>query len=209
MKLYYAPATCSLSPHIVLRALEIPFTLVSVDLKSHRLADGTDFRSINPNDYVPVLELDDGRRLTEGPAIVQYLADLRPQKGLAPANGTFERYRLQEKLNFITSELHKAFGPLFKPDLDPAIGQYSREKLHPRLAQLAREIKDGEFLLGKSFTVADAYLFAVLNWGKFTQVDISQWPTLQAYYDRVYALPATQAALKAEGLLREKRAAAG
>jgi len=209
MKLYYAPAACSLSPHIVLQALEIPFTRVSVDLKGHRLADGTDFYTINSKGYVPVLELDDGRRLTEGPAIVQYLADLRPQKGLAPENGSFERYRLQEWLNFITSEIHKAFSPLFKPDLDPAIGQHSREKLHTRLAWLAGQIRDGEFLMGKSFTVADAYLFTVLNWGKFTQVDISQWPTLQAYYDRVHALPATQAALKAEGLLREKRAAAG
>jgi glutathione S-transferase len=208
MKLYYGTGTCSLSPHIVLRTLEIPFRAVSVDIKSHRLADGTDYYTINPKGYVPTLELEDGRRLTEGPAIVQYLADLRPERGLAPPNGTFERAQLQEWLNFISTEIHKSFSPLFKADLDAAVHRYSREKLAVRLEWLNGQIKPGQYLVGKNFTVADAYLFTMLNWGKFTAIDIAQWPVLKDYYERVRALPAVQAALEAEGLLREKKAAA-
>jgi glutathione S-transferase len=202
MKLYYSPGACSLSPHIVLREAGLPFALVKADLKKGVLEDGTALRSVNSKGYVPVLETDDGERLTEGPAIVQYLADRVPERGLAPANGTLARYRLQEWLNFITSELHKQFSPLFDPSLDEAAKDKQRQKIGHRLEWLDKQLAGHDFLTGSRFTVADAYLFTVLGWGRWTGIALDRWPTLQAYVERVSARPSVQDALRAEGLLK-------
>jgi glutathione S-transferase len=202
VKLYYATGACSLSPHIALQEAGLAYTLKRVDTKTHKLADGSDFGAINGKGYVPVLELDDGTRLTEGPAIVQYIADLAPQSGLAPANGTFERYRLQEWLNFITSEIHKAFGPLFDPNAAEPVKQWAKERLNKRLEWTAGRLAGRPYLLGERFSVADAYLFTVLNWCKWTGIDLARWPVLVDYVARVGARPKVIAALKAEGLIR-------
>ena len=202
MKLYYSPGACSLSPHIVAREAGIPLTLVRVDTKNKTTEAGDDYRAIQPKGYVPLLELDDSTRLSEGPAIVQYLADLAPAAKLAPLNGTFERYRLQEWLNFVTSEIHKQFSPLFDPTMPDDAKAKFRDKLAGRFAWLAEQLNGRDYLMGSTFTVADAYLFTVLGWAKFTGPDLSRWPTLQAYVARVAARPQVQAALKAEGLLK-------
>ena len=201
-KLYYSPGACSLSPHIALREAGLPFDLVLASTKTKKLADGTDFYTINPKGSVPVLELADGQRLTEGPAIVQYIADLAPASQLAPAAGTMARYRLMEWLNFITSELHKGFSPLFNPAMPEEAKVLSRAKLTERLTWVDTQLEGKSFLLGDSFTVADGYLFTVANWGKFVGVDITPMKTLSAFMGRVAARPAVQAALKAEGLLK-------
>jgi len=201
MKLYYAPGTCSLSPHIVAREAGLPLTLVRVDNKNKKTDAGEDYRAINPKGYVPVLELDNGVRLTEGPAIVQYLADLAPASRLAPANGTFERYGLQEWLNFITSEIHKQFSPLFDATMPDEAKEKFRNRLATRFDWIVERLQGRDYLMG-SFTVADAYLFAVLGWTKFTGPDLARWPVLQAYVARVAARPHVQDALKAEGLLK-------
>lgn len=198
MKLYYSPAACSFSPHIALREAGLDFDLVKVDLKSHKLADGSDFTKINPKGYVPVLELDDGSVLTEGPAIVQYIADLKPESGLAPRAGTLERYRLQEWLGFINSEIHKGFGPLFNPKTPDDTKATARENLSKRLAFVAEHLAKNDFLLGKQFSVADGYLFTVLNWGQWTGIDITQWPSLADFQKRVGSRPGVQAARAAE-----------
>ncbi len=203
MKLYYAPAACSLSPHIVLRESGLPFELVRVSTKTHKTADGGDFYAINPRGYVPVLEMDDGERLTEGPAIVQYLADQVPDKHLAPPNGTLARARLQEWLNFITSELHKGYGPLFNPAWPDEAKALARAALENRFAWVNGQLEGKTFLMGDSFSVADAYLFTVCSWGQFVALDIQQWPHLAAFYARVAARPTVQAALEAEGLLKK------
>jgi glutathione S-transferase len=202
MKLYFSPGACSLSPHIVAREAGIPLTLVRVDTKNKTTEAGDDYRAIQPKGYVPLLELDDGTRLSEGPAIVQYLADLAPGAKLVPLNGTFERYRLQEWLNFVTSEIHKQFSPLFDPTMPDEAKAKFRDKLAGRCAWLAEQLNGRDYLMGSTFTVADAYLFTVLGWAKFTGPDLSSWPTLQAYVARVAARPQVQAALKAEGLLK-------
>ena len=199
MKLYFSPVACSFSPHVALREAGIEFELVKVDLKSHTLvADGSDFTKINPKGYVPVLELDDGTRLTEGPAIVQYIADLKPESGLAPKNGTLGRYKLQEWLGFINSEVHKNFGPLFNPKTPDEQKAAVRQNLSNRLAYVATHLEQNQFLMGKQFTVADGYLFTVLNWGQWTGVDIKQWPSLVAFQDRVGSRPSVRAAQAAE-----------
>jgi len=199
MKLYFAPGTCSFSPHIALREAGIDVELVKVDTKTRKLArDGSDFTKINPKGYVPVLELDDGSRLTEGPAIVQYIADLKPESGIAPKYGTFERYRLQEWLGFINSELHKGFGPLFKPTTPEDYKAIARENLLNRLAFVAEHLARNDFLLGKQFSVADGYLFTVLGWGQWTGIDIAQWPSLAAFQERVGGRPSVKAARAAE-----------
>ncbi len=198
MKLYYSPAACSFSPHIALREAGLDFDLVKVDLKSHTLADGSDFTKINPKGYVPVLELDDGSVLTEGPAIVQYVADLKPESGLAPKAGTFERYRLQEWLAFINSEIHKGFGPLFNPKTSDETKATARENLSKRLGFVAEHLVKSDFLLGRRFSVADGYLFTVLNWGQWTGIDIAQWPSLADFQKRVGSRPGVQAARAAE-----------
>ena len=202
MKLYYSPGACSLSPHIVLHEAGLAYEPVLASTKTHQLADGTDFYTINPLGYVPVLELDDGTRLREGPAIVQYLADQAPHKNLAPANGTLARYRLQEWLTFIGTELHKSFGPLFTPGTPEDYKPQVREHLLGRLQWVDGELAHKPYLMGEQFTVADAYLFTVSNWCGHVGVDISGLKHLAAYRERIAARPAVQAAMKAEGLLK-------
>lgn len=198
MKLYYAPDTCSLSPHIVLRELALEFELVKVDNSSKLTSDGRDFRLINPKGYVAALELDDGQILTEGPAIVQYLADLRPESGLAPPAGSWARVRLQEWLNFITSEIHAGSALLFNQALPDAVLSLFREKLFRRFDFLQDTLAEKAFLMGPSFSVADAYLFTVLGWCKFFSIELDRWPALLAYRANINARPAVQAALWAE-----------
>ncbi len=202
MRLYYSPGACSLSPHIVAREAGIPIELVKVDLKSHRLDDGADYTRINGKGYVPALALDDGTLLTEGPAIVQYLADRAPAAGLAPANGTIERYRLQEWLNFLTAELHKSFSPLFKPAAAEGWKEAARDNIARRFDWIAERLGPEAYLTGGQFTVADAYLFTLLNWCQWTGVDLARWPALKAYHARVAARPKVQEALRAEGLVK-------
>lgn len=206
MKLYYATGACSLSPHIVLREAGVDFTLARVDLKTKRLADGSDFTQVNPKGSVPVLELDDGQRLTEGPAIVQYIADRQPGSGLAPKAGSFARYRLQEWLNFLSSEIHKSFSPLFKPDTPEEWKKITRENLGRRFDWLSGQLDGKRYLMGEQFTVADAYLFTLLNWSKSTGIDLSRWPALVAYVERVGSREKVKEALRAEGLLKERAA---
>lgn len=201
MKLYYSPGACSLSPHIVAREAGLPLTTVRVDTKNKTTESGDDYRAINPKGYVPLLELDNGVRLSEGPAIVQYLADLAPTAKLAPANGTFERYQLQEWLNFITSEIHKQFSPLFDGTMPEEAKEKFRNKLAGRFDLLVRQLEGRDYLMG-SFTVADAYLFTVLGWTRYTGPDLARWPVLQAYVARVAARPQVQLAMKEEGLLK-------
>jgi glutathione S-transferase len=198
MKLYYSPGACSLSPHIVLREAGLPFTLVRASTKTHKLDDGTDYYTINPKGYVPLLELDDGQRLSEGPAIVQYIADRVPAKQLAPAAGTLERYRLMEWLNFITSELHKSYGAAFNPALDDAAKQVFRQRAAGRMKWVDSQLEGRQFLLGETFTVADAYLYTIAGWSAYAGVDIAGLERLKAYMERVAARPAVQQALAAE-----------
>jgi glutathione S-transferase len=202
MKLYYSPGACSLSPHIALHEAGLAFTPVLASTKSHKLQDGTDYYGINPLGYVPLLELDDGTRLREGPAIVQYIADQVPAKNLAPANGTLQRYRLQEWLTFIGTELHKGFSPLFNPATPEEYKTIVRNKLAERLKWVDGQLDGKQYLMGDQFTVADGYLFTVTNWAPAVGVDISPYAHLNAYRARVAARPAVQAAMKAEGLLK-------
>ncbi len=201
MKLYYSPGACSLSPHIALCEAGLAFEPVLAPTKTHKLANGTDFYSINPLGYVPVLELDDGTRLREGPAIVQYIADQAPAKNLAPASGTLARYRLQEWLNFIATEIHKGFSPLFNPATPDAYKSVCKDRLKSRLKWLDGELAGKDYLLGEHFSVADGYLFTISNWAKPTGIDLSDLPTLGAWRERVAARPAVQQAMKDEGLL--------
>ena len=202
MKLYYSPGACSLSPHIALQEAGLAYTPVLTSTKSHKLQDGTDFYTINALGYVPVLELDNGERLREGPAIVQYIADQVPDKQLAPANGTLARYRLQEWLTFIGTELHKGFSPLFNPATPEEYKPMVRERLLQRLQWVDSQLAGKQYLMGDQFTVADGYLFTVTNWTQPTKLDISGLAHLAAYRERVGARPAVQAAMKAEGLLK-------
>jgi glutathione S-transferase len=201
-KLYYSPGACSLSPHIVLREAGLPFDLALASTKTKKLADGTDYNTINSKGYVPLLELDDGQRLSEGPVIVQYIADQAPASQLAPAAGTMARYRLMEWLNFITSELHKGFSPLFNPAMPDEGKALARTKLVERLTWVDAQLAGKAYLMGDTFTVADAYLFTVTGWAKYVGVDISALANLGAYMGRVAARPAVQAAMKAEGLIQ-------
>lgn len=200
MKLFLKPGACSLSPHIVLEELGLPYQTETVDLKTKQTASGQDFLAINPKGYVPALQLDGGELLTEGPAIVQYLADLAPEKKLAPANGSLQRYQLQSWLTFIGTELHKSCSPFFNPAAPQAMKDMACANLERRLAYVAQQLEGRDYLLGGDFSVADAYLFTVLGWFKYLPVDLSAWPLLQAYQARVAARPAVQTALKAEGL---------
>jgi glutathione S-transferase len=193
MKLYYSPGACSLSPHIV---------LLEADTKTHTTADGADFYAINPKGYVPLLELDDGERLSEGPVIGQYLADQNPSSKLAPAAGTMDRYRLQEWLNFITTELHKQFGPLFQTTTPAEYKEILKEKIGKRFDWVSGELAGKDYLMGGTFTVADAYLFTMLSWTKHVGIDLQRWPALKAYQARVAARPKVREALLAEGLLK-------
>ena len=200
MKLYFSPGACSLSPHIALREAGLDFEPVQADLKKHQLKDGSDYYGVNPLGYVPMLELDDSTRLREGPAILQYIADQVPTKNLAPANGTLPRYRLQEWLTFIGTEIHKGFSPLFNPGMPEEGKKINRDKLATRFQWLDGQLADKPYLMGDHFSVADAYLFTVTRWAKPMNIDLAPYPNLLAFQERVAARPAVQEALKAEGL---------
>ena len=202
MKLFYSPGACSLAPHIVLHESGLPFEGVLASTKTHQLADGTDYYTINPLGYVPFLVLNDGRTLREGQVISQYIADQVPASGLAPAAGTWERYKLQEWLSFISSELHKGFSPLFNPATPEDFKLAVKARLLQRLTWLDGELAGKDYLTGATFTVADAYLFTVTNWAGFVGLDISGLANLAAVRARIGARPAVQAALKAEGLAK-------
>ncbi len=202
MKLYYSPGACSLSPHIVLKELGLPFEAVLASTKTHKLADGTDYYTLNPKGYVPLLELDDGQRLAEGPAIVQYLADKVPAKGLIAAAGSMQRYRQIEWLTFVSTELHKQYSPLFNAAMPEEAKALFRDKLRGRYVWLNQQLEGRDYLMGESFTVPDAYLYTVSNWAPRVNIDLTDLPNVQAYMARVAARPAVQAAMKAEGLLK-------
>lgn len=207
MKLYYAPGACSLAPHIVLREVERRFDLERVDLGTHRTASGSDFYKINPKGYVPALELDGpgSRALTEVAAIVQYVADLAHETRLAPPNGTFARYHLQEWLNFISAEIHKQFGPLFDARLASLVGDRQRAKIDGRLRFVEGVLSDRPFVMDETFTVADAYLFVMLQWSRSHGIDLARYPRLADYERRIAARPAVEAAMSAEGLLHQRQ----
>jgi len=202
MKLYYSAGACSLAPHIALQEAGLAFEAIAAPTKTHKLTDGTDYYTINPLGYVPLLVLDDGRQLRESPAILQYIADQVPAKQLAPANGTFERYKLQEWLNFIGTELHKGFAPLFTPGMPDEAKTIAKTRLSSRLQWVDGELAKSPYLMGDTFTVADGYLFTVAGWSKYVGVDISSLANLGAYMARVGARPAVQSALRAEGLIK-------
>ena len=200
MKLYFSPGACSLSPHIALREAGIPFELVKVDLRAKKTADGRDYFTINPKGSVPALELDDGQVLTEGPAIVQYVADLNPAANIAPKAGTMERYRLQEWLNYLTSEVHKTFGSLFAPNMPEEWKKVVMGNVEKRMDYLSKALEGKQFLMGDQFTVADGYLFTMLGWTRFFNVDLNRWPAMAAYAGRCCMRPKVLEAMKAEGM---------
>ena len=202
MKLFLTPGACSLSPHIVLREAGLPFDAEVVDLKTKKTKSGADFRAVNPKGQVPTLQIDGGDILTEGAAIVQYLADQKPEKKLAPANGTVERYHLQEWLNFIAAEVHKGFSPLFNPNTPDAYKVIVKENLGAKFEHLAKSLEGRDHLMG-NFTVADAYLYTILTWAKPMGIDIGKWPALKAYFDRVASRPAVREAHEAEAKAKQ------
>ncbi len=204
MKLYFSPGACSLSPHIVLREAGIPFELEQVNLGTHKTKAGDDYYAINPKGYVPALRLDNGQVLTEGTAIVQYLADQKPDTRLAPANGTLERYRLQEWLNFVSTEVHKGFSPLFNKALPDEVKQATKDRLKKRFEYLGQHLTGKQYLLGDSFSVADAYLFTILTWHKIGGFELAEWPSLKAFFDRVGERPKVREAIETEKAAREK-----
>lgn len=202
MKLYYSPGACSLNPHIILRETNTPVTLVKTDIRGKKTEDGRDFLAINPRGYVPVLELDDGTILTEGPAIVQYVADKAGATSLAPPAGTMERYRVIEWLNFVSTELHKGFSPLFNPAM-PAEGKaVAAERLLQRIGALDRHLEGKDYIMGKAFTLPDAYAFVTLSWSVPTKLDLTPFKNIAGYRERIAQRPAVQAAMKAEGLMK-------
>jgi glutathione S-transferase len=203
MKLYFSPGACSLSPHIVLLEAGMQFDTEKVSLADKKTASGDDYTRVNPKGYVPALQLDSGEVLTEGPAIVQYLADLAPEKKLAPAPGTMERYRLIEWLNFISTEIHKSFSPLFKPNTPEETKQAVRDLLAKRFNYVEQQLQGRDYVAGNQFSVADAYLFTVLGWTKPLNIDLAPWPAIRAYKERIGARPAVQAAMVAEGLIKK------
>ncbi len=203
MKLYYSPGACSLAAHIVLREAGLAFEPVLASTKTHKLPDGSDYYAINPLGYVPILELDDGTRLRENPAVLQYIADLAPLKNLAPANGTLPRYRLQEWLGFIGTELHKTFSPLFNAAVPEEVKKVFRDKLISRFQWLDGELADKPYLLGDHLSIADAYLYAVTRWTSRVNIDRAGFKNLSAHHDRMTARPAVHEALSVEGLLTQ------
>ncbi len=203
MKLYYSPGASSLLPHIVLREAGLSFELEKVSLKNKKTAGDRDFLRINAKGQVPTLQFEDGNVLTEGPAIVLWLADQVPEKRLAPAAGTMERYHMIEWLNFIATEMHKSFTPLFDGSAPDATKQAARERIERRLDYAQKALGEQPFLIGEHFTAADAYLFTVLSWGAYVDIDITRWPKLAAFAARVGARPKVRDALKAEGLLKD------
>ena len=200
MKLYYAPGACSLAPHIAMREAGLPVELQKVDLKAKQY-DGGDYKQVNSKGYVPAVETPEGV-LTEAPVILQYIADQKPDSGLAPKPGDKARYKMQEMLNFITSEMHKGMGAFFNPAMNDGWRQATTERLGLRLDWVAKQLEGKQYLMGDKFTVADAYLFTILNWAGPSKFDMGKWPSLQEYHKRVAARPKVQEALKAEGLVK-------
>ena len=206
MKLYYKAGACSLSPHIVAREAGLDIDIIAVDLQSKKTTSGDDFNKINPKSAIPFLVLDNGETLSEGVAIVQYLADLKPESKLAPKNGTWERSKLHEWLNYIATDVHKAHSPLFNPDMPQAGKDIYIARIKKAYDYAASALKGKKFLMGDQFTVADAYLFTVLGWNKATGFNLADWPALADYQKRISERPAVQTAMKAEGLLDKKAA---
>ncbi|MDO8520203.1 MAG: glutathione transferase GstA [Deltaproteobacteria bacterium] len=199
LKLYFSPGACSLAPHLILREIKLPFELVRVDLKT-KTAAGGDYLKINPKGSVPAIHLENGEVLTENAVVLQYLADLKPEAGLIPRAGTWERYRCQEWLNYIATELHKAFGPLFKPNTPAEFKPIVLENLSQRFGFLNAHLGKNDYMMGKVYTVADAYLFAVARWSQPLKIDLTPWPAVVKFMERVKARPATTEAFQAEGL---------
>ena len=200
MKLYYSPAACSMAPHIVLREAGYKFDLEKVDIPNKKTAGGDDFWKINPKGYVPALKLDDGQVLTEVGVICQYLADQKPESGLAPKFGTMERYHLMEMLNFAATEIHKQIGALFNPKMTAEMKEVQLVVIERRFNALEKLLAGKQYSMGEKFSVADAYLFTVLNWTNLHKIDLGKWPNIKAFMARVGARPAVQETLKAEGL---------
>jgi glutathione S-transferase len=203
MQLYFSPGACSLASHITLREAGLPFDLKRTDTKTKKVEDGSDYYAVNSKGSVPALRLDDGQVLTEGPAILQYLADQKPESRLVPKAGTMERYRVLEWLNFITSEIHKGFSPLFNPAADPKVKEYVTQNLEKKFEWLNKQLAGKQYLTGEAFTIADAYLFVVVNWSNFVGIDLGRWPALKDFQARVAARPKVQEAMEAEGLLKK------
>lgn len=202
MKLYYYPGACSMAPHIILREAGYKFDLDKVDFAAMKTASGEDFRKVNPKGYVPAVKLDDGQILTEVGVILQYLADQKPESGLAPKAGTMERYRLMEWVNFIASEIHKALGAFFNPKMTPEWKEAQLALVGKRFDYLSSALDGKQYAMGGKFSVADAYLFTVLNWTHFHKIDVSKWPKLKDYMARIAARPAVKESMKAEGLVK-------
>ena len=202
MKLYYSPGACSMGPHIALREAGFQFDLVKVDIPNKKTADGGDFWQINPKGYVPALQLDDGSVLTEAGVILQYLADQKPESGLAPASGTMPRYRLMEWLNFISSEVHKQVGSLFNPKMTPESKEIQMGVIKRRFDALEKMLAGKQYTMGDAFSVADAYLFNILSWTRPTKIDLAPWPNIKAFSERIGAREKVQETLKAEGLVK-------
>ncbi len=202
MKLYYSPGACSLAAHISLREAGLPFEAVKVEGRGTKTAGGVDYLEVTPKGYVPALQLDSGEVLTEGTAIMPYIADLKPASGLAPAAGTMPRYRLHEWLGYINSEVHKGFGPFFTPGVSDEAKAAAKANLGRKFELVQRELANQSYLLGETFTVADAYLFTVLGWTAIVGIDLSAWPALKAYHARIAARPAVLEAMQAEGLIK-------
>jgi len=200
MQLYFSPGACSLASHITLLEAGLPFDLKRADTKTKKLEEGSDYYAINSKGAVPALKLDNGQVLTEGVVIMQFLADQKPESGLVPKGGTFERYRVQEWLNYITSEVHKSFSPLWNPTADPAVKEYAAANLFKKFDWLESQLAGKKFLTGDAFTVADAYLFTIVNWTNFLGISLDKWPALKEYQARVAARPKVQEAMSAEGL---------
>ena len=202
MKLFYKPGACSLASHIALREVGVSFESVEVDTDAGQTKQGDDYKSVNPKGYVPALQLDSGEVLTEGAAVLQYIADQYPESGLAPPSGTLARVRLQEYLNYVSSELHKAFGPFFSGNASDEDKKQAGNNVADKLDYIEKLFSDGRaYLLGDGFSVADAYLFVTSNWSNFVGIDLSLWPNVQAFVERVANRPCSQAAMKAEGLI--------
>lgn len=200
MKLYYTPGACSMAAHIALREAGLDFDLEKVDLAKKTTDQGNDYAAINPKGYVPALQLNNGELLTECGVIIQYVADQKPGSGLAPAAGSMERYRLMELIHFISTELHKNFSVMFKPDTPDAMRKTTMETIGKRLGTMNEKLAGHDYLLGSKFSVADGYLATVLNWTNFLKMDLSPWPNLAAFLGRVMSRPKVQETLKAEGL---------
>lgn len=202
MKLYYSPGACSLASHIALYETGLPFETDQLIKTTKMTAGGENFMQINPKGYVPAIRLDDGSILTEGAAVLQYIADQRPGSGLAPKAGTMERYHLQEWLTYISSEIHKSFSPMFSKDAAEEVKSYARNMLGKRLGYAETQLANKPYLMGDHFTVADAYFFVVMNWSNIVGFDLAPFPRIKGYLARIAARPAVQAAMKAEGLIK-------